>query len=251
MARKLEPTRYLDLEGTYNVRDLGGYETLDGRRTRWRTFVRADSLHRLSPKSAAMLVEYGVRTVIDLRRTVETEQQPSVFREMPEAVRYYHHNMVGDSFSDPGIGFEPPTSTFTQYKAILDGRADQIGETMATLAEPGTSPALFHCVGGQDRTGLIAALLLGIAGAPPEIIAKDYSLTAHYIVNLYLGKDAPPGVDPARYTREAYQRRNCPPEAMLLTLEHLAMHYGGVEGYLRAAGLSAGQIGNLRDAFVE
>ncbi len=62
-----QPKRHLRLEGTYNVRDIGGYRTTDGRHTRWRRLLRADSLHRLTPASQAALVDYGVRTVIDLR----------------------------------------------------------------------------------------------------------------------------------------------------------------------------------------
>ncbi|RUR73281.1 tyrosine-protein phosphatase [Chlorogloeopsis fritschii PCC 9212] len=51
--------RLLALEGCYNTRDIGGYETLDGKKTRWRTVLRSDSLHRLTPASQQLLLNYG------------------------------------------------------------------------------------------------------------------------------------------------------------------------------------------------
>ena len=56
----MQPARHLDIDGAYNVRDLGGYPTLDGRSTRWKTFVRAASLHSLPPDSRAALIDYGI-----------------------------------------------------------------------------------------------------------------------------------------------------------------------------------------------
>src|SRR3954451_2943063 len=80
--------RHLDLAGTYNLRDTGGYRTLDGRTTRWHTFFRSDSLHRI-PRAAQMtLLNYGVRTVIDLRRSDELHVAPNVFAGAPEVA--YH-----------------------------------------------------------------------------------------------------------------------------------------------------------------
>ena len=95
---RLQPRRHLAIEGAYNIRDLGGYPTLDGRRTRWKTFIRASSLHRLPPDSQAALVDYGIRTVIDLRSTHEVDEAPSVFADQAQESHrgYYHQNLTGD-----------------------------------------------------------------------------------------------------------------------------------------------------------
>ena len=74
------PDRHLPLPGTRNLRDVGGYPAMDGRRTRWRTLLRTDSLDLLPPDSQATLIELGLRQVIDLRWPSELERAPSVFR---------------------------------------------------------------------------------------------------------------------------------------------------------------------------
>src|SRR5436190_18952958 len=66
-----QPARRLRWDACYNTRDLGGYVTADGGYTRWGAFVRADNLSRLTPAGQSALIEYGVRTVIELRRADE------------------------------------------------------------------------------------------------------------------------------------------------------------------------------------
>jgi protein-tyrosine phosphatase len=66
-----ERSRHLDWDGCFNVRDLGGLPTTDGRMTRWGAMVRADALDGLSDAGWRALTEHGVRTVIDLRNDDE------------------------------------------------------------------------------------------------------------------------------------------------------------------------------------
>jgi len=89
-------TRHLNLEGTYNLRDMGGYPTLDGRAVRWRTFFRSDSLHRLPLVAQTTLMGYGVRTVIDLRRSDELQVAPNVFAGSSD-VAYHHVSLLLDT----------------------------------------------------------------------------------------------------------------------------------------------------------
>ena len=251
MTDKQEPERRVELPGVYNLRDIGGYGTADGRRTRWRTFLRADSLHRLSPESQQALVDMGLRTVIDLRHTYETIAEPNVFSGSSRA-EYRHINMVGDDqVYERRQDLEIPERVAFSYSQWIDQRTAAIGEVLRTLAAPGALPAIYHCAGGQDRTGVISALLLGLAGVPEDTIADDYTLTAQYQVDLYFSEHAPKDVVPEDYTVEAYRARNCPAEGMLLTMQHVLDRYGGVEDYVRAAGLDDGQIAGLRLALIE
>ena len=85
MSADLDPRRHLALEGTYNTRDIGGYATGDDRQTRWGVYLRSDSLHQLSEDDRQRLREYGLRTVVDLRRNREMHQEPNVFFDSSES----------------------------------------------------------------------------------------------------------------------------------------------------------------------
>src|SRR3954451_5596637 len=70
------PSRHLPLDGTRNVRDIGGYQARDGRRTRWRTLLRSDELTRIPDHAQEQLVDLGLRQVIDLRWPEELAPAP-------------------------------------------------------------------------------------------------------------------------------------------------------------------------------
>lgn len=249
----MQLARHLDIDGAYNVRDLGGYPTSDGRQTRWKTFVRAASLHALQPASQSELIDYGIRKVIDLRTTSEAEEAPNVF-EGSSQVTYHHQNMLGDGpgpEANPIDTVGPGNYIAASYSSWLDQRKPQIGRTLATMAEPEGRPAIYHCAAGKDRTGIISALLLGIVGVPEDIIAEDYVLSARYLLDRYFAEQAPPESTPGNFTWEDYQRVACPPDAMIKVLEHVNGRYGGVEPYVRATGLNTRQIESIRAALVE
>lgn len=237
--------RHLPLPGTYNLRDVGGYRTRDGRTTRWRTFWRADSLHRLPPEAQAVLLEHGVRTVLDLRRSDELRAAPNVFAAAT-AVAYHHLSLLVDTPPLPGL----PQPLVDTYRRMLDERQAQICETLRLLAAPGGLPAVVHCTAGKDRTGLIAALVLGLAGVPEETIVEDYTLSSRYLVGPFLEEIRQRAL--ARgYTWEQYQPLvRCPPEFMHATLQYLKGHYGGIEAYAHTIGLGHAQIAQLQGALV-
>ena len=245
--------RHIEIEGAYNVRDIGGYATADGRTTRWRTFLRADNVSTLPQCSQDTLTSsIGVRTVIDLRRQGEIDLQADNVLGRSPHVGYHNVDIVGDMVFDQVESTEPRHKIHASYRNMLDRRGSKFGETLRVLAQPGALPAMYHCMGGQDRTGIVSALLLGLVGVPTETIAADYTLTAEYRIFAYLGTGPEAqGADPADYTTETYRARNCPPEVMLDTLEYLDRRHGGVEAYVRSVGVTEGEISALRAALVE
>ncbi len=251
MTAELDPRRHLRLEGTFNTRDIGGYATRDGRQTRWDQFLRSDSLHRLSAKGQQDLLDYGIRTIIDLRRSVEIQDELNVFFGS-DKVTYYHHNMAGDmplrERQNLPQGLEEVERKRWGYSVVLDKRMSEVRDTLCTLAAPDALPALIHCAGGADRTGLITALVLGIAGVPAETIAQDYALTARFNLSRYL--EAHPEIDAASYTWQDFQRDTCHPDVMLGVLRDLDERHCGVEGYALHIGLSQAEIDSLRNALV-
>ena len=204
---------------------------------------RADSMHRLTADDQQTLLGFGLRTVIDLRRTRELAALPNVFASSAE-VTYRHQNLVGDEPLPYSLADGTPADRiFGSYSSWIEHREEQVGEVLATLAEPGALPALYHCAGGKDRTGVISAMLLELAGVAKETIAEDYGLTARYLWDRW--QSEPPEVEGGAVLRDwrDYQREFCPPESMLKVLDFLETRYGGAEGFARSAGLSDSRIG--------
>lgn len=252
MARTAPPAseRRIDVPGAYNVRDLGGHPTTEGRTTKWGRFVRADRLSGLPAESQVTLAEYGIRTVIDLRTAVETELWPCSLEGRPE-VSYHHYDLQGDP---PPPGFDlgdrdRPLSD--SYLALLDARRSPIRDVLTALARGDGSPAVFFCAGGTDRTGTITALLLGIVGVPDEAIAQDYSLSAQGLVDSFVAEGAPRWMDPEDLPSGRALATLARPETMLEMLQRVRQNFGGVEPYFRTIGVTDEQIDNLRDSFVE
>ena len=244
------PQRHLPLEGSYNVRDLGGYQTSNGGMTRWKTILRSGDMHDLTLKSRAALVDYGVRTVVDLRRDTELEEKPNDFADSP-GVSYHHHDIWGKLIAPARSDYDDASVWWlSHYRMLLDERRSQVCDAFATVADPDNWPVVFHCAAGKDRTGVVAGLVLSLAGVPSAMIAEDYALSAHFLLDRFLAV-TPPEEVPIDFGWREYQREHCPPEAMRMTLKHLESMYGGAEGYLVGGGVSQAQIDSMRSAFLE
>ena len=80
--------RRLELEGLFNLRDLGGYPAAGGRHVRWRTLLRSDALHRLDAVGGAVLGGLELRTILDLRTQLEVDVAPSALAGLPVRVTH-------------------------------------------------------------------------------------------------------------------------------------------------------------------
>lgn len=268
MTPSLELRRHLKLEGTKNVRDIGGFETVDGRTTRWKTLLRSDCLSALSPKSQEFLINYGLRTAIDLRVDSEVSNSPNVF-ENSSKVKYHHHDMIGsDDLRETGENLQGPReeiqlamerqaeaegreSIALSYCLWIDYRRDKMRDILALLATPGVLPALYHCAAGKDRTGILTALVLGLAGVPFEKIVEDYTRTAFYILLHNPDEEASLESVPSESAWRERAEETCAPSIMVTMLDHIKERYGGIESYVLNIGVTPGQIESIREAFVE
>jgi protein-tyrosine phosphatase len=234
--------RQLDWEGCYNIRDLGGLPTKSGKETRWKALVRADSLGRLTEAGQDELLDYGVRSIIDLRRPDELAGDPNPFSIAGDhGIQYTNVSLIDPAASQP----EDFETLAQDYIRILDSFAPAMGEIMHAVAQAPEGTVLVHCMVGRDRTGMVVALLLELAGVPREVIAEDYALSGECLRPLddeWLRNG--PG-DPEERARD--QMRWTPrAEGMLEVLAHLDERYGSVEGYLRAAGVTEDDVDRIR-----
>lgn len=189
---------------------------------------------------------YGVRTVIDLRRTDETQKAPNVFATA-RTVTYRHLSLMHDVQPEAS----DPQPLVDYYRRILDERQEQIGEALRTLTHPEGPPVVIHCTAGKDRTGMITALLLGLAGVPEEIIIEDYALSSAYLGEPFRDEVRQRAIERG-HTWEQYEPLiACLPDYMRTTLRYLTQLYGGFEAYARTVGLGADHIEALRSVILQ
>jgi protein-tyrosine phosphatase len=244
------PHRHLTWDGCYNIRDLGGYPSAYGT-TRWGVFVRSDSLTRLTERGRSALINYGIRTIIDMRSRRERTGELHPFATIAAArgPRYYVHPLF-DEYDNESIARIAASRTLAEmYEVVLDHFSGQILTVLRSIAAAPAGGVLFHCHAGKDRTGLIAMFLLAIAKVPDEIIIHDYALSDRFlgaineeILARYVGEPQ----EQRRVARLLHTR----PEYMRATLERLNLRYGGPVGYLRHVGIYDDEIVQLRRRLV-
>ena len=234
-------TRHLPLAGTFNVRDLGGYAA-GGRETRWRRVLRADGLHRLDDTAMELLVGEGVRTIIDLRHAGELVMQPNPLNGHPNIA--YHNISLFDQLAPAHAQGED--ILLDLYKQALAQRQSAIRDVLTIIADAPDGIVLFHCTAGKDRTGIVTALLLAIAGVEAGVIVEDYAMTGAMIAPMV--EELVAGALARGLDVEAFRPLlAAEPATMLATLEHLEQTYGSARDYLALIGLENSAIERLRD----
>jgi protein tyrosine/serine phosphatase len=228
--------RHLSWDRCYNVRDLGGQAAGDGRSTTWGALVRADTLDHLTSRGWEALVAHGVGTIVDLRSTGERRSRP-----VPAGIEERHVPLLeaADFAALDGV------ATMQElYLAMLERRSAAFVEAVTALADAPDGGIVVHCFAGKDRTGLVVALGLLLAGVSVEAVADDYADSDDRVRPLLAEwvSTAPTPGERARRLRESRARR----ETMAHTLELLTARFGGAESYLLGAGAGAGVLDSLR-----
>lgn len=241
-----ELSRHLPIEGTHNFRDAGGYATRDGGSVRWRTLFRSDNLDEVTAAGRKEIRGLGIRTTIDLRAAHEAESWPSVFADGANLV--YERLPLAAPGSDTGA--PAANDLFELNRMFLDSAQESLATLVTALAGRHEFPVVVHCAGGKDRTGLLVAILLELAGVGRADVIADYALSAEFSVDLIkvlTARAMADGRDPAQFAR----MMECRPEIMEDTLTYLDAQYGGVERYLRGIGIPDEALASLRGALVE
>ena len=223
----------LPLKNAYNVRDLGGY-ACNGGATSFKKFIRADDLGRLDEADIQFLINYGIKTIIDLRSADELAASPSPFA-VSDVVQVQYINIPliqGDTADITKLTKKHATSFLPNfYLLILKNGGDAIKKVMESIADASAGGILFHCTAGKDRTGIIAAILLMLAGVSRADIIANYEITHTYIMqNPHFIKQMDKLNVPLEYI---YSNR----EYLQPTLDYIDK-LGGIQSYLESIGVS-------------
>ncbi|UOX92999.1 tyrosine-protein phosphatase [Amycolatopsis sp. FBCC-B4732] len=249
-------SRAVPWEGFYNTRDLGGLPTGSGGTTSRGAFFRAADLRFVTEAGWARAREAGVRTVIDLRNADEIRPTGSSLTAQAGSAQFAASpagpatptgvdrlevplDDIGDVEFWQHVNRERLNGTPLYYPGFLRRKAERCAAVVKAIAHAGPGGVLFHCGGGRDRTGLIALLLLALAGVEPRAIAADYALSAEALKALYAAMgtaDQEPVIQ-----RVLADRGTTTEEAVMATLDGF-----DAERYLLDAGVTGGELRRVR-----
>ena len=251
---------WIELEGAVNVRDVGGLPTVDGRRTRGGVLVRADNLQDLTDVDVERLTaELGVRTVVDLRTDAERQLEgPTPLQRTGVSPPVVHHGLslvphrAGDTEGDDlaraiphreGRRGERPTDMTGYYVGYLEDAPQELAAALRLLADASSGTTLVHCAAGKDRTGVVVATALSLAGVTRSAVVADYVASAQVIDRILVrlqGRRAYGelgAIDVADITPDA--------GSMERFLDHVDAAYGGPHGLALAIGLDEETVERL------
>jgi protein-tyrosine phosphatase len=246
--------RKLTLSGCGNFRDLGGYESADGRTVRWRVLFRSDALTWLTEEDIETLAAQGLRLAsgFDLRTLEELAQMaPGVLFE--SGARHHHLPFI-PTFGDDRekmrmIAFATGAVAGAEYAALLEQASSCFQGVFNSLAELDSYPAAYYCAAGKDRTGMVSAVLLRSLGVSDDQIIDDYALSgAPDLERMRMrmdltGREFDESIDP--------QKLAANPDTMVHFLRAFDERYGSVEAFLAECGVSERVIELVREHLLE
>jgi protein tyrosine/serine phosphatase len=262
--------RFVPLVGAHNFRDLGGYPTADGRRTRWGRLYRSDALHNLTVDDVTTLRRLGLRTIVDLRTPSETARL-SRGPLADEDIRYVSASVSVDTMDRVGpspapisipvpgqiqvqVPWDPPldpsTDPVVRYLSYLEDRGEAFVQVVEEMLDVDHLPLVFHCFFGKDRSGVMAALVLSSLGVERRLIADDFALSEVPVRRILDAmRDDPVYRETIEQTpSELLLARTEKMDAFLSELEE---RHGGARSWFLAAGLSAEQLDHMAGHLLE
>jgi protein-tyrosine phosphatase len=238
--------RLLDVAGTYNLRDTGGYAARGGV-TRWGRLLRSDALHQVDDAGRAVLADLGLGVVIDLRGEDERAAQPSALDGLG------HRTVLLPIESGSSASLVEAFDLAAIYAEFVESHGPLLTAAVRAIAAAGDTPTLVHCAAGKDRTGLTVALALTAVGVDREDVLTDYEVSGQHLAGEWLdslaariaesGVTVPPAVLTALGAS--------PADLLRSTFADLDRLHGGPVGYLRDHGMTDVELDALHSALVE
>ena len=235
MDTEITASKPLKIDTTFNTRDLGGYKTNDGKTTKMHVFLRSDLPAQITDYSKKVLLDYGVRCVVDLRSLVEVNSMPNALRFISE-IDYYSLPML-DQTTSQGFRGKMPDNMGTVYIDLLNHSQKDFGKMFHIFAQR------------KDRTGVTAMLLLNLVVVDRETILVDYEVTESNMHTVFeeqkvmikekYGIDVPDYV----FSSERFQ--------MEIAIDYLEKKWGDAEKYLFDAAVSEENLRIVKSMFVD
>lgn len=263
----MEDKRYVDLEGTFNFRDIGGYETIDGKHVVYGKLFRSDDLHECTQADIEKIKKLKIKTIIDYRNEHEREKRADV---SIDGVTTHYLDPKADTAALASSSFtgdeKKAMKTLTAEKArtmmieqnrqfVLSSTSKQAYRAMFDICLDEDSIAIDqHCRGGKDRTGFGVALILLLLGVSRIDVMSDYMLTNYYkhdknersLKKMMEETNNEDLVQAMRYMKEAQE------EFILTALNLIDEMYGDAISFMKKElAITNEEIAKMKDLYLE
>ena len=214
--------RFIELQGAYNVRDLGGYEAADGRVVNPGQIYRSDDLAALTACDIQIMEKLQLQTIIDFRAEDEIKKAPDV--QLCSVKKYYPLYLnPGNILSWKEFERGTPGTMELLNRRLITHSLKEYGTFFKIISEEKNRPLIFHCSAGKDRTGIAAALFLAALGVSKEDIYYDYLLSKAPVKKKYYDFiHKKPSLAPLFTVNESYIKA---------AFDEIDSGYGGISGY--------------------
>ena len=220
---------------TLNTRDLGGYPTKDGHLVVYNRFIRSGALDMLGEEGKEFLLNQGVRTQIDLRTDDVIKTYPSTL-QFDERFKFYHYQLI------EGSGIPLTDENASKLYLQMVGNHETFKNIFTTICNT-EGGIIYNCTAGKDRTGMLSALLLLLAGVSEEDVIEDYVASNECIYSrIHLKLE--------RSTSFPHSLGYCKREYIVDFLKLFKEKYSDVNNYLLTIGLTKEQIETIRNRLV-
>lgn len=264
------------LTGAPNARDLGGIETMDGRRIKPNRLIRSGMLARLTDEDVEYLKSAGLKTVVDFRTSAERVQKPD---RVIDGAEYIVCPMLEDKTD--GITRDKPESedeeaqrTLKMARRLMEHDPDGVRQMRSLypilvtldhslehyrrffeiLLKHEDGALLYHCTMGKDRVGTATALLLTALGVPREGIVADYMITRERCApgTQRLLNNCRKFTDDEAVLEFVYRLDTVQEDFIAATFETIDEVHGGMDRFLRdKMGLDAAAIDRLKMLYLD
>lgn len=232
----------ISFERIFNLRDLGGLPTADGRTLRHGLVYRSDDPHLATSADVSALRALGIHTVIDLRLDEEVERRGSRTWEALDVIPVRCSTLTKPPVPEDLAKYIDPEFIRVEYFSMLG--TDEVAHRLwGALAAAGSKPRLIHCASGRDRTAIVCAFLLEALGVSRELVLDDYAASAPGMERLLAHLDEHAPVEMSEGNRYSFVRT--PRECMAAFLDAVDEQYGSPVAYLEKLGVGP-ELDHLR-----
>jgi protein-tyrosine phosphatase len=225
--------RLVRMEGAINFRDIGGYQTTDGREVKWGTIFRSADVSKLTSNDLQTLEQKHIHTVIDFRGKKEAAAAPDHILPNTD---YTLCPAGSDSLPNmKEIAAKLKQDSFlTAFYSSTQYFGDRYRPMFQKLLNlPEGQSIMYHCTGGRDRTGMATALILYVLGVPNDVIEADFVASNVYLApmqsKMYESLATASQMDVEQVTKAMALR----PDLLHTMFQAITAKYGSVDSFLQ------------------